>query len=140
SGVEADRPFANGRKGAAVACQKAQCIVRDARTRPKQDNRKGLVRNLIIAGTQLTSAGGYETQASVFDLEAPPVQPDEAVAVAVRDPGPLETETTEQHSVNLPVPAAGAASHSHRLCADPRPGAASRQMRLRRRCATRLGR
>ncbi|WP_344694141.1 hypothetical protein [Sphingomonas cynarae] len=74
-GVEAHRPLPDRRQRAAMAGEQPQRVVRHARSRPQQDDRDRLMRNLVIARRQLPATGGDEAQTPVLDLQPAAIEP-----------------------------------------------------------------
>jgi hypothetical protein len=66
-----------------VAGQQPERIVGNAGSRSKENDRNGLVGDLIVAGIQVAAAGSDKAQAAVFNFKPPTFKPDQAMAVGV---------------------------------------------------------
>jgi hypothetical protein len=56
-----------------------------------------LVGNLVVTGLEIPATGGDKAQAPVFDFEPAAIEPDQTVAVGVRDAGFIEAKASGQH-------------------------------------------
>lgn len=69
----------------------------DAAARADQDRREGLEWDRVVAAVEGRRGGRLEPQRAVLDIEPAALEPDQAVAVDVRDARGLQTEPAEQH-------------------------------------------
>jgi hypothetical protein len=71
-----------------MASQQAQDVMAQGRSRPNQQRRERLMRELVIARRKRATAAS-EMKATILDRQRPTIQVQETVTIRVRDTGLL---------------------------------------------------